>query len=407
MGKLTSSIENGSPKLDIEDIDVSGKRVFLRVDFNVPMDDQANITDDTRIRFALPTINYLLDEGASVVIGSHLGRPKGKSNPKFSLAPVAKRLCRLLEKDCPIAPDCIGGKVKAMAEGLKPGQILLLENLRFHAGEEENADDFAKELATLADMYVSDAFGNAHRKHASMSAITKYLQPAAAGFLMLKEVNYLSRAVNSPMRPVVAILGGAKASTKIGIIERLLGKMDKIIIGGGMAGTFHRAMGLEMGNSLVEEHMLGTARGIMQKARELGVNFYLPCDYVIADKFEASAETKVVPAQEIPKDWYALDIGPASTTLFAEALQDAKTIIWNGPMGVFEVDAFSRGTYAMVSHVANSFALTIVGGGDTDVAVHTAGESSRISYISTGGGAFLELLEGKELPGLSSLTNKT
>lgn len=406
MGNLTSSIENGVPKLDIEDVDVSGKRIFLRVDFNVPMDDQENITDDTRIRFALPTINYLLDEGASVLIGSHLGRPKGKRNPKYSLAPVAKRLSRLLEKECPIAPDCIGSEVKTMAEGLKAGQVLLLENLRFHAGEEENADDFAKELASLAEIYISDAFGNAHREHASMSAITKYLQPAAAGFLMLKEVNYLSRAVNSPMRPVVAILGGAKASSKIGIIERLLGKMDKIIIGGGMAGTFHRAKGYEMGNSLVEEHMLDTARGIMKKARDLGVNFYLPCDYVVADKFEASAETKVVPAQEIPKEWYALDIGPASTTLFAEALQDAKTIIWNGPMGVFEVDAFSRGTYAMVSHVANSFALTIVGGGDTDVAVHSAGESSRISYISTGGGAFLELLEGKELPGLSSLTNK-
>ncbi len=406
MGKLTSSIEDGSPKLDIEEVDVSGKRVFLRVDFNVPLDDQRNITDDTRIRFALPTINYLLDEGASIIIGSHLGRPKGKSDPKFSLAPVAKRLSRLLEKDCPMAPDCIGGEVKGMAEALRPGQILLLENLRFHKGEEENADDFAKELASLADMYISDAFGNAHRKHASMSAITRHLQPAAAGFLMLKEVNYLSRAVNSPMRPVVAILGGAKASSKIGIIERLLSKMDKIIIGGGMAGTFHRALGFEMGNSLVEEHMIDTARGIMQKAKEIGVNIYLPCDYVVADKFEASAETKVVPAQEVPKDWYALDIGPASTMLFSEALQDAKTIIWNGPMGVFEVDAFSRGTYAMVSHVANSFALTIVGGGDTDVAVHAAGESSRISYISTGGGAFLELLEGKELPGLSSLTDK-
>ncbi len=406
MGKLTSSIEDGTPKLDIEDLDVSGKRVFLRVDFNIPLDDQKNITDDTRIRFALPSINYLLDEGASVVIGSHLGRPKGKKDPKFSLAPAAKRLSRLLEKDCPIAPDCVGSEVKSMAEGLKPGEVLLLENLRFHKGEEENADDFAKELASLADIYISDAFGNAHRNHASMSAITKHLQPAAAGFLMLKEVNYLSRAVNNPMRPVIAILGGAKASSKIGIIERLLGKMDKIIIGGGMAGTFHRAMGFEMGNSLVEEHMINTARSIIQKAREIGVNLYLPCDYVVADKFEASAETKVVPAQEVPEDWYALDIGPASTTLFAEVLQDAKTIIWNGPMGVFEVDAFSRGTYALVSHVANSFALTIVGGGDTDVAVHTAGESTRISYISTGGGAFLELLEGKELPGLSSLTDK-
>lgn len=406
MGKITSTIEDGSPKLDIEDLDVGGKRVFLRVDFNVPLDDQGNITDDTRIRSALPTINYLLDEGASVVLSSHLGRPKSKRETKYSLAPVAKRLSRLLEKDCPFAPDCIGEDTKAMAHALKPGQVLLLENLRFHRGEVENDDAFAQELASLADLYISDAFGNAHRNHASMVAITKYLQPAAAGFLMLKEVNYLSRAVNKPMRPVVAILGGAKASSKIGIIERLLGKMDKIIIGGGMAGTFHRAQGYEMGNSLVEEHMIETADAVMKKARELGVHLYLPCDYVVADKFEASAETKVVPSQEVPKDWYALDIGPASTTLFAEVLQDAKTIIWNGPMGVFEVDAFSRGTYALVSHVANSFALTIVGGGDTDVAVHNAGESNRISYISTGGGAFLELLEGKELPGLASLTDK-
>lgn len=406
MGNLTSAIENGTPKLDIEDIDVAGKRVFLRTDFNVPLDDQSNITDDTRVRSVLPTINYLLDEGARVIIGAHLGRPKGKKNAKYSLAPVAKRLTRLLEKDVPIAPDCVGKGVRDLVDAMETGQVLLLENLRFHEGEEKNADNFAKELASLADVYVSDAFGNAHREHASMSAITKYLQPAVAGYLMLKEVNYLSRAVNNPMRPVVAILGGAKASTKIGIIERLLGKMDKIIIGGGMAGTFHTALGFEMGNSLVEEHMIDTAASIIQKARELGVNLYLPCDYVVADKFEASAETKVVPAQEVPKEWYALDIGPASTTLFAEALQDAKTIIWNGPMGVFEVDAFSRGTYAMVNHVASSFALTIVGGGDTDVAVHAAGESRRISYISTGGGAFLELLEGKELPGLASLTDK-
>lgn len=406
MGNITSAIEKGASKLTIEDVEVAGKRVILRVDFNVPLDDQGNITDDSRIRAVLPTINYLLDEGAKVLVASHLGRPKNKRDPKYSLAPAAKRLSRLLEKECPLAPDCIGPETKAAVDAMKAGGVLVLENLRFHEGEEKNADDFARELAALGDVYVSDAFGNAHRNHASMAAITKFLQPAAAGYLMMKEVNYLSRAVNNPMRPVVAILGGAKASTKIGIIERLLTKMDKIIIGGGMAGTFQKALGYEMGNSLVEEHLIDTTRSIMQKAKELGVRIYLPCDYVVADKFEASAETKVVPAQEVPKDWYALDIGPASTTLFAEALQGAKTIIWNGPMGVFEVDAFSRGTYAMVSHVANSYALTIVGGGDTDVAVHAAGESRRISYISTGGGAFLELLEGKELPGLASLTDK-
>ncbi len=406
MGTISSSIEDGTSKLTIEDIEVGGKRVFLRVDFNVPLDEQRNITDDTRIRSALPTINYLLDEGAKVVIAAHLGRPKAKPDPKYSLAPVAKRLGRLVEKECPLAPDCVGPEVKGMVDGMKPESLLLLENLRFNEGEEKDSEEFARELASLADIYVSDAFGNAHRKHASMSAITKFVKPAVAGFLLLKELSYLSRAVNNPMRPVVAILGGAKASTKIGIIERLLPKMDKIIIGGGMAGTFHRALGYEMGNSLVEEHLIDTSNSILSKAQELGVKFYLPSDYVVAEKFEASAETKVVPAQEVPKDWYALDIGPASTTLFAEALQDAKTIIWNGPMGVFEVDAFSRGTYAMVSHVANSYALTIVGGGDTDVAVHTAGESRKISYISTGGGAFLELLEGKKLPGISSLTNK-
>ena len=406
MGTISSSIEDGTSKLTIEDIEVGGKRVFLRVDFNVPLDEQRNITDDTRIRSALPTINYLLDEGAKVVIAAHLGRPKAKPDPKYSLAPVAKRLGRLVEKECPLAPDCVGPEVKGMVDGMKPESLILLENLRFNEGEEKDSEEFARELASLADIYVSDAFGNAHRKHASMSAITKFVKPAVAGFLLLKEVSYLSRAVNNPMRPVVAILGGAKASTKIGIIERLLPKMDKIIIGGGMAGTFHRALGYEMGNSLVEEHLIDTSNSILSKAQELGVKFYLPSDYVVAEKFEASAETKVVPAQEVPKDWYALDIGPASTTLFAEALQDAKTIIWNGPMGVFEVDAFSRGTYAMVSHVANSYALTIVGGGDTDVAVHTAGESRKISYISTGGGAFLELLEGKKLPGISSLTNK-
>jgi len=406
MGNITSAIENGVPKLTIEDVEVAGKRVILRVDFNVPLDDQGNITDDTRIRAVLPTINYLLDEGVRVLVASHLGRPRARRDPKYSLAPAAKRLSRLLEKDCPLAPDCVGPETKAAVEMMKPGSVLVLENLRFHEGEEKNDDGFARELASLGDLYISDAFGNAHRNHASMSAITKFLQPAAAGYLMMKEVNYLSRAVNNPMRPVVAILGGAKASTKIGIIERLLTKMDKIIIGGSMAGTFQKALGYEMGNSPVEDNLIDTTRAIMQKAKERGVRIYLPCDYVVADKFEASAETKVVPAQEVPKDWYALDIGPASTTLFAEALQGAKTIIWNGPMGVFEVDAFSRGTYALVSHVANSYALTIVGGGDTDVAVHAAGESRRISYISTGGGAFLELLEGKALPGLASLTDK-
>ena len=406
MTEITSGIDSDVKKLGIEDVDVSDKHILLRTDFNVPMDDQNNITDDTRLRSVLPTINYLLDSGSKIVVMSHLGRPKGKTNPKLTLAPVAKRLSRLLEKDCLLAPEVIGSKAKKMVAEMENSSILMLENVRFHPGEEDDDEEFAKEISDFGDIYVNDAFGNAHRKHASMSSITKFVQPAVAGYLMIKEVNYLKRAVVNPMRPVVAILGGAKASSKIGIIEKLLGKMDKIIIGGGMAGTFHKAMGYEMGNSLVEEHLIDTAKSIVKKSSELGIHLYLPCDYVVADKFEGAAETKVVPAQEIPSDWFALDIGPATTALYSEVLQDAKTIVWNGPMGVFELDAFSRGTYAMVNHVANSYALTIVGGGDTDVAVHKAGESRRISYISTGGGAFLELLEGKDLPGLASLTNK-
>lgn len=406
MTEITSGIDSDVKKLGIEDVDVSDKHILLRTDFNVPMDDQNNITDDTRLRSVLPTINYLLDSGSKIVVMSHLGRPKGKTNPKLTLAPVAKRLSRLLEKDCVLAPEVIGSKAKKMVAEMENSSILMLENVRFHPGEEDDDEEFAKEISDFGDIYVNDAFGNAHRKHASMSSITKFVQPAVAGYLMIKEVNYLKRAVVNPMRPVIAILGGAKASSKIGIIEKLLGKMDKIIIGGGMAGTFHKAMGYEMGNSLVEEHLIDTAESIVKKSSELGIHLYLPCDYVVADKFEGAAETKVVPAQEIPSDWFALDIGPATTALYSEVLQDAKTIVWNGPMGVFELDAFSRGTYAMVNHVANSYALTIVGGGDTDVAVHNAGESRRISYISTGGGAFLELLEGKDLPGLASLTNK-
>ena len=406
MTEITSGIDSDVKKLGIEDVNVSDKYVLLRTDFNVPMDDQNNITDDTRLRSVLPTINYLLDSGSKIVIISHLGRPKGKANPKLTLAPVAKRLSRLVEKECAFAPEVIGNKVKNMISEMESSSLLMLENVRFHPGEEDDDDEFAREISNFGEIYVNDAFGNAHRKHASMSSITKFVQPAVAGYLMIKEVNYLKRAVVNPMRPVVAILGGAKASSKIGIIEKLLGKMDKIIIGGGMAGTFHKAMGYEMGNSLVEEHLIETAESIVKKSSELGIHLYLPCDYVVADKFEGAAETKVVPAQEIPSDWFALDIGPATTALYSEVLQDAKTIVWNGPMGVFELDAFSRGTYAMVNHVANSYALTIVGGGDTDVAVHNAVESRRLSYISTGGGAFLELLEGKDLPGLASLTNK-
>lgn len=393
-------------KLSIAELDLKGKRVFVRADFNVPLDEHGNITDDTRIRACLPTINCVLDEGGKAILASHLRRPKGKKDPKYSLAPVLKRLQRLLNKNVVLAPDCIGPEVEKLVAGMQPGDVVLLENLRFYEGEEKNDPQFAAALAKLADVYVNDAFGTAHRDHASLTGITKFVPVAAMGFLMKKEIDYFNRAVSSPMRPFAAILGGAKVSGKIGVIANLADKVDKVLIGGGMAFTFMLAERLEVGVSLVERDMIDEVLKIKKKAIEKGVKVYLPVDFVVAERFDPRAETKIVPSQEIPKNWVALDIGPATTTLYAEALQNAKTIIWNGPMGVFEMDAFSRGTLAMVHAVANSYALTIVGGGDTDVAVHKAGESDKISYISTGGGAFLQLLEGKELPGIKALTDK-
>lgn len=383
--------------------DLAGKRVFLRVDFNVPLDDKGNITDDTRIRAVLPTINYALDCNAKVIVASHMGRPKGEKNPKYSMAPAAKRLSRLLDKEVELAPDCIGNEVQTLVDSMKPGDVVMLENLRFYPGEEKNDPEFAKALAGLADIYVNDAFAVSHRAHTSVEAITRFVPVVAAGFLMKKEMGFFERSMRNPVHPLVAILGGAKVSGKIEVIDNLLNKVDKIIIGGGMAFTFLKALGYDIGKSLVEEPLLETALNAYNKAREKGIKFYLPVDCVVADRFDPSAEIKITPIQEIPSDWMALDIGPATVTLFSEALQNAKTIIWNGPMGVFEMDAFSRGTFAMVSAVANSYALTIVGGGDTDVAVHRAGEFAKISYISTGGGAFLELLEGKKLPGIQVL----
>jgi phosphoglycerate kinase len=393
-------------KLCINEIKLRDQRVFIRADFNVPVDGEGNITDDTRIRSVLPTINYALDERAKVIVASHMGRPKGKFDPKLSLSIAAKRLRRLLNKDVRFVNDCIGDEVKQAVATMQPGDIILLENLRFHAEETQNEENFSKQLASLADVYINDAFATAHRSHASNVGITKYVPYAAAGFLMIKEIQYFEQAMQNPVRPLLAILGGAKVSGKIGVIENLLRKVDKVIIGGGMTFTFLKALGYEVGKSLVEDDMLETALRTMELARERKVKFYLPVDCVVADKFDPRAETKIVPIQEIPQEWLALDIGPASVTLFSEALRNAKTIIWNGPMGVFEMDAFSRGTMAMVNTVANSYALTIVGGGDTDVAVHRAGESYKISYISTGGGAFLELLEGKDLPGIMALTDK-
>ncbi|GAQ94114.1 phosphoglycerate kinase [Thermodesulfovibrio aggregans] len=396
---------NSFDKLTIEDLPIKGKRVFIRADFNVPLDANLMITDDRRIRSTLPTINYAIDEGAKVILASHLGRPKGKVDPKFSLAPVARRLQRLLNKEVIFAPDCIGPQVEQIISKMKEGDVVLLENLRFHIEEEKNDEKFAKSLASLADFYVNDAFGASHRAHASIVGIPKFI-PSAAGFLLKKEIEYLKGAVESPIRPFVVILGGAKVGGKIGVLENLADKADKVIVGGGMAFTFIKAMGYEVGDSLVEPDMIDFALKIMEKLRTNKVKFYLPVDVVIAQSIEHGAETKIVPVQEIPQGWRALDIGPASVKLFTEALHDAKTILWNGPMGVFEIDAFSRGTFAIAHAVADSYAFTIVGGGDTDYAVHKAGVSDAISFISTGGGAALQLLEGKELPGLSVLPSK-
>jgi phosphoglycerate kinase len=385
----------------VDQIDVKNKRVFLRADFNVPLDGDMHITDDRRIRSSLPTINYLIDEGARVVLASHLGRPKGAPDARYSMAPVAKRLSRLLSKEVRYTGELVGPSVEREVERLKAGEIFLLENLRFDRGEESNDLEFSKKLARLADVYVNDAFGAAHRSHASVVGITQFIKELSIGFLMKKEVSYLKGAITNPTRPLVAILGGGKVSSKLGVISNLHEKVDKMIIGGGMAFTFYRAMGLETGRSLVEENLVEMAREMLNHSRERNVKFYLPMDCVVAESREPNAPTKIVPYQEIPPGWIALDIGPASVKLFSEVLENAKTILWNGPMGVFEEDAFSRGTFAMAHSVGNCYALTIVGGGDTALAVHRAGESDNMTFISTGGGAALELLEGKELPGLS------
>ncbi len=398
-------IKNTFNKLTIDSLNLRGKRVFIRADFNVPLNDNLMVTDDRRIRSTLPTINYAIDEGAKVILSSHLGRPKGKKDPRFSLAPVSKRLQRLLNKEVIFATDCVGSQVENLVSKMKEGDVILLENLRFHPGEEVNDKEFARALARIADVYINDAFGTAHRAHASIVGVPKIL-PSAAGFLLKKEMEYLRGSVDNPVRPFVTILGGAKVSGKIGVLENLVDKVDKVLVGGGMAYTFIKAMGYEIGNSLVEDNMLKTAQRIRESLTKRGIKFYLPVDCVIAQSIEPRAETKLVPTQEIPKDWQALDIGPATVKLFSEAIQNAKTILWNGPMGVFEVDAFSRGTFAIAHAVADAYALTIVGGGDTDLAVHRAGVSDVISFISTGGGASLQLLEGKELPGIAALANK-
>ena len=391
----------------IKELDVSGKKVLVRVDFNVPMDKHQNITDDTRIRSVLSTLRYVLDNNGTLIIMSHMGRPKGKIVPELSLAPVAKRLGRLLQQNVKMATDCIGPDVKKMVSEMNTGDILLLENLRFYPGEQANDDELARELASLCDIYINNAFAVSHREHASVAAITKFAPQSAAGFLLIKELDYFHSAMDNPRRPLVAIVGGAKVSSKLGALKNMLGRVNKFIIGGAMANTFLKSQGFNLGKSMVEEDLVEEAGAIMKRAISEGIKFYLPVDAVVASHIDPDAESKIVPIQEIPADWMALDIGPASSRLFAEVLHDAKTIVWNGPMGIFEMDAFSRGTVSMVHSVANSYALTIVGGGDTDVAVHSTGQSDRFSYISTGGGAFLYLMEGKTLPGVAALDNLT
>lgn len=391
---------------NIRDIDIKDKKVLIRVDFNVPLDENRRITDDTRIRGALPTIAYALAQHARVIICSHLGRPKGKRLEEFSLAPAAQRLSQLIEKPVRLVPDCVGEGVAEMVAAMRPGDVLMLENLRFHAEEQKNDEAFSRNLAALADVYINDAFAVSHRADASVVGVTKFCGQCAAGFLLQKEMDFFHRSVSDPVRPLVAIIGGAKVSGKLTALINLMDKVDAMIIGGAMANTFLKSQGYEIGKSLVEDDLLETAAKLIRDAGEKGVKLYLPVDCVVAEQFAADAQTKVVPIQDIPAEWMQLDIGPATTTLFGEALAPARTILWNGPMGAFEMDAYARGTMAMVQKVATSHALSIVGGGDTNAAVHKAGWADDISYMSTGGGAFLMLMEGKELPGVAALDAK-
>lgn len=391
-------------KKSVEDLDVAGKRVLVRVDFNVPLKDGV-ITNDKRIVAALPTIKYLVEHKARVILCSHLGRPKGQVNPKYSLKPVAERLSELLGQDVKLADDVVGESAKALAAALKPGEVMLLENVRFHKEEEKNDPAFAKELASMAEVYVNDAFGTAHRAHATTAGIADYL-PAACGFLINKEISIMGKALADPARPFVAILGGAKVSDKIGVITNLLDKCDTIIIGGGMSYTFMKAMGKKIGTSLCEDDKLELAKGLLEKAEQKGVQLMLPIDTVCADHFAADAEPKTVEAGEIPDDMMGLDIGAKTIELFSEALKDAGTVVWNGPMGVFEFDAFAVGTKAIAKAIAASNAVSIIGGGDSAAAVEKLGFASRMTHISTGGGASLEFLEGLELPGIACLQDR-
>lgn len=387
----------------VRDLHLQGKRVLLRADFNVPMDEHRQITDDIRIRMVLPTIRHILEAKGRLVICSHMGRPKGKRVEEFSLAPVARHLESLLGVKVTLAPDCVGEEVEAMVQKMTDGEIVLLENLRFHAGETDNDPTFSGQLARLADVYVNDAFAVSHRAHASVVGVVELVAEKAAGILLQTEMDYFHKSLDEPIRPLVAVIGGAKVSSKLGALQNMLGKVDRMIIGGAMANTFLKSMGFDVGASKVEDDLLDKAKQFVEAAEAKGLKLFFPVDFVVAEKFSADAVTKNVTFRNIPSGWMALDIGPASVILFREALEDAKTIIWNGPMGAFEIDAFARGTMAMCQSVASAHALSIVGGGDSNAAVKKSGEEKNISYMSTGGGAFLELMEGKTLPGVAAL----
>ncbi|HVO76265.1 MAG TPA: phosphoglycerate kinase [Ignavibacteriaceae bacterium] len=395
-------------KLSIENLDVKNLRVLVRVDFNVPLDENLNITDDIRITSSLPTIKKIIKGGGKAILMSHLGRPKGKPNPKYSLRPAAKRLGELLGKEVKLAPDCIGEEVKKIVNSMSPGDVILLENLRFHEEEEKNDPAFSKQLAELGDVYVNDAFGSAHRAHASTEGVTKYMKKNAAGYLMQKELEYLGSAVSDPDRPYCAILGGAKISGKIDVINNLLNKVDTLIIGGGMAFTFYKAQGKEIGKSLLEAEKVELAKELIDKIKKTKVKFLLPVDVVVAEEFKNESPTQVVKADNMPSDKIGLDIGPETIKLFKAELLKSKTIVWNGPMGVFEMDNFNEGTFAIAKALAEATgkgAKTIVGGGDSAAAISKAGLEEKVSHVSTGGGASLEFLEGKILPGVAALSN--
>ena len=395
-------------KLSIDNVDLINKRVLVRVDFNVPLDEKLNITNDIRIVESLPTIKKIISSGGKAILMSHLGRPKGERKPEFSLKPAAKRLSELLGKEVNLAPDCIGSDVEKMVNEMKPGDVILLENLRFHKQEEKNDPEFAKKLAKLGDVYINDAFGSAHRAHASTEGVTKFIKTCAAGYLMQKELDYLGKALANPKRPYCAILGGAKISGKIDVIKNLLDKVDSLIVGGGMAFTFFKAEGKEIGKSLLEVEKLDLAKDLLQNLKSSKIKFLLPVDVVVADEFKNESPSKVVSVDNIPPDKMGLDIGPETIKLFSDELMKSKTIVWNGPMGVFEMDNFAKGTFEIAQVLAKATsggAVTVIGGGDSAAAISKAGLDKKVSHVSTGGGASLEFLEGKVLPGVAALTD--